>query len=383
MSQALTYLVRRTAGANLLALAGLAMAGSFTLAAEPPAGTVSITVTDKGCVPSTLTVAAGKTTFRITNASRRALEWEILKGVDVVAERENIVPGFVQPLSATLTAGEYQMTCGLLSNPKGVLHVTGPVGTSVATAAPAADLAGPLAEYKAYVTNEVNALVESTRAFVLAVKANDIAKARELYAPTRQHYERIEPIAELFNDLDKSIDARADDFEQKEQDPTWGGFHRIEKVLFADSTTTGMTPVADKLLADTEELQKRLGTLTITPKAMLGGPAELIEEIAATKISGEEDRYSHTDLWDFQANVDGAQKIVSLLRSMVQSRNPRLLTKLDGNFTKVDAILAKYRQGNGYRSYQSVSDADRKALKGPITALAEDLAELPGTLQAD
>jgi iron uptake system component EfeO len=371
--------LHRLAAVPVLMLASLvAGSGGARGEVEP----VSVTVTDKGCEPNELSVPSGKTTFSIRNASRRALEWEILKGVRVVAERENIVPGFVQKLSATLDAGDYQMTCGLLSNPKGVLRVAANADAKVGPPSPF-DLVGPIAEYKVYVLGEVNALVDATRAFTTAVKAGKLEEAQRLYAPTRQHYERIEPIAELFSDLDASIDARADDFEKKDEDPTWTGFHRIEKALFADRTTKGMEPIADKLQADTEELKKRLATLTIEPKAMVGGPAGLIEEVAATKISGEEDRYSHTDLWDFQANVDGAQKIVTLLRPLVEPRDPELLARLDANFRKVDTVLAKYRQGEGFKSYEMVSDADRNALKGPVTVLAEELSRLRGTLGVD
>ena len=374
--------LRRFTIASLLALTGLVAAHGMAGASETKAAPIAVTVTDRGCEPASLSVTSGKTTFSVRNASRRALEWEILKGVEVVAERENIVPGFVQQLTTTLDPGEYQMTCGLLSNPKGVLRVAANAEAKTATPSPL-DLVGPIAEYKVYVANEASALAEATRTFAAAVKSNRIEEALRLYAPTRQHYERIEPIAELFNDLDGSIDARADDFEQKEADPTWTGFHRIEKALFADHTTADMAPIADKLRADTQELHKRLTTLTITPKAMVGGPAELIEEIASTKISGEEDRYSRTDLWDFQANVDGAQKIVALLRPLLQPRDPELVNRLDANFRKVDAVLAKYREGDGFKSYESVSATDRNALKGPVTVLAEDLARLRGTLGVD
>ncbi|MBN8903551.1 MAG: EfeM/EfeO family lipoprotein, partial [Rhodospirillales bacterium] len=155
------------------------------------------------------------------------------------------------------------------------------------------------------------------------------------------------------------------------------------KALFADRTTRGMAPVADKLLADVQELHTRIGSLPIPPKAMVGGAADLIEEVAATKISGEEDRYSHTDLWDFQANVDGAQKIFELLRPLVVTRDKPLATRIDGNFAKVDKLLAKYRVGDGYKSYDKLTDADRNAVKGAITALAEDLSRLRGTLGVD
>jgi iron uptake system component EfeO len=366
--------------AAMFALYGLAAAG-FPLIDAAAQATVALTVTDKGCDPMTLEVAEGKTTFQIKNASRRALEWEILQGVMVVDERENIIPGFVQSMTTKLEPGEYAMTCGLRSNPKGVLKVA--AGSAALPPPSAMDLVGPIAEYKVYITREIDALVTETRAFAAAVKAGKLAEAQKLYAPTRRHYERSEPIAELFSDLDGSIDARADDFEKKEEDPTWTGFHRLEKALFADKTTKDMGPVADGLVKDVEELKKRIATLTIKPKDMVGGAAALIEEVAATKISGEEDRYSHTDLWDFQANMDGSQKIFELLRPLLVKRDKPLVDRITANFGKVDALLAKYKEGDGYKSYDKLTEADRNALKGPITTLAEDLSKLRGTLGVD
>lgn len=344
---------------------------------------VTVSVNDKQCEPMTLTVKAGKTQFLIKNNSQKALEWEILKGVMVVEERENIAPGFSQKLTANLQPGEYEMTCGLLSNPKGKLVVE--AGDAAAKSAPSErmQLVGPISAYKAYVTEQVNQLVSGTQAFTDAVKAGDVEKAKALFAPTRQYYERIEPIAELFSDLDGSIDAREDDYEKKAEDPKFTGFHRLEKALFADHSTEGMAGYADQLNKDVKDLQTRISELAFPPAKVVGGAAGLIEEVASSKISGEEDRYSRTDLWDFQANVDGAQKIVELLRPMVSQANPQLLAKIDGNFKKVDAILSKYRTKTGFESYEKLTSADRNALKGPITALAEDLSLLRGTLGLD
>jgi len=220
--------------------------------------------------------------------------------------------------------------------------------------------------------------------FADAVKAGKLDEARNLYAPARQHYERIEPVAELFSDLDKSMDARADDFELKENDPAFVGFHRIEKALFADNSTAGMQPLADRLVQDTQDLHNRLDGLIIPPAKMVGGASDLIEEVASTKISGEEDRYSRTDLSDFQANVDGAQKIFDLLRPLIAKRNPELETRIQANFSKVDTLLGRYRGQEGqFQNYEKLSISDRNALKGAITALAEDLSQLRGTLGLD
>lgn len=364
-----------------LALA-LVLPGAFSVQAAD-ISKVNVTVTDKQCEPMTLTVDAGKTQFIIKNLSKKALEWEILKGVMVIEERENIAPGFTQKMAANLQPGEYDMTCGLLSNPKGKLIVKDTGGKPSEAASDLLVLAGPITEYKAYVTSETVALVSGTKAFTDAVKAGDLAKAKSLYAPTREHYERIEPIAELFADLDASIDAREDDYEQKAADPKFTGFHRLEKALFGDGRTDGMTEYADQLYRDVLDLQQRIAELAFPPSKVVGGAAALIEEVAATKISGEEERYSRTDLWDFQANIDGAQKIVNLLRPILQKDNAPLLAKVDANFKKVDAILAKYRTETGFESYEKLTDADRNALKGPITTLAEDLALLRGVLGLD
>jgi iron uptake system component EfeO len=379
MSDSRTHFRRRALQVAMLSLPALALSANV-LAAD--VRQVKVTVNDKQCEPMQLTVPAGKTQFIVHNTSSKGLEWEILKGVMVVEERENIAPGFTQKMTANLEPGEYDMTCGLLSNPKGKLTVTAE-GVQQSTKPDAMALVGPIAEYKVYVTNEVNALVLQTKAFTDAIKKGDLAQARKLYAPTRQHYERIEPIAELFSDLDGSIDAREDDYEQKAADPKFTGFHRLEKVLFGDNTTQGTEEYSDRLYQDTLDLQKRISELTFPPSKVVGGAAGLIEEVAASKISGEEDRYSRTDLWDFQANVDGAQKIVNLLRPLLEKADKPLLDKIDGNFKKVDALLAKYRTKDGYESYDKLTDADRNAMKGPITALAEDLAKLRGVLGLD
>ncbi len=382
----MTLFARPTTRASLGGLALLFASSLAGTARAEDSAPVTVTITDKGCEPASLSVHPGKTVFKIKNASRRVVEWEILKGVNVVEERENIIPGFVQTVTTTLEAGRYDITCGLLSNPKGALTVAAADGAaSVQAAISPMDLVGPLADYKAYVAGEVDTLAAQTKTFTDAVKAGKLDEAMALYAPTRQHYERIEPIAELFSDLDTSMDSREDDFELKAKDPKFTGFHRIEKALFADKSTAGLAPLADKLMADADDLKSRIAGLTITPKSMVGGAAALIEEVASKKISGEEDRYSRTDLWDFQANVDGAQKILDLLDPLVAKRNPDLVARVRDNFARIDEILSKYgtSEGGGYVSYDKLSASDRNRLKGPVTVLAEDLSTFRGTLGVD
>ena len=360
--------------------ASSASAASGAAATANADGSFNIAVNDHACDPMELTVPSGQVVFNIKNNSTRKLEWEILKGVMVVDERENIAPSLSDKMTVTLLPGEYEMTCGLLNNPRGKLVVTDSGFKEAAGEANMEKLAQPLADYKVYVQNEAAQLVTKTTAFVEAVKAGRTEDAKAMFADVRTHYERIEPIAELFNELDPAIDARADDFKDKEQDPGFGGFHRIEHALWTLNTTKGMEPIADKLLADVQKLKQEIDILTFPPSKVVGGAAVLIEEVANSKISGEEDRYSRTDLSDFQANVEGAQKIVELFRPMIAEKDQALLDKTDANFKQVTDILAKYRTEKGFQPYNKLSETDRKNLQAPINALAEDLAKLRGIL---
>src|SRR5471032_395988 len=262
------------------------------------------------------------------------------------------------------------LTLGLLNTPFSAFAATAPL-----------DLVVPVSDYKIYVTEQIDQLVTHTQQFTDAVKKGDLATAKKLYAPTRVYYESIEPIAELFSDLDASIDSRVDDHEKGVTAEDFTGFHRIEYVLFSEKTTKGLEALTAKLNTDVNDLKTRVDGLTFPPEKVVGGAAALLEEVAATKISGEEDRYSHTDLYDFQGNIDGAKKIVDLFRGKLEKQDKVFLTKVDKNFAAVDKILAKYKtKDGGFETYDKVRENDRKALVGPVNTLAEDLSTLRGKL---
>lgn len=245
------------------------------------------------------------------------------------------------------------------------------------------DLVEPIVEYKVYVTERTGQLVDGVTELVAAIKSGELEKAKALYPAIRVPYEQIEPIAELFSDLDVSIDSRADDYELGEVDPEFPGFHRIEYGLWSRNSTEDMDSVADKLLSDVTELHSRIEALTFPPEKVVGGAAVLMEEVALTKISGEENRYSRTDLWDFKANSDGAYTIVNLVRPLIAHSEDAFLAEVDANFDTVFTTLAKYERGDGYVSYLELTEADRNALSAAINTLAEDLSTLRGKLGLD
>ena len=104
---------------------------------------------------------------------------------------------------------------------------------SVGPAASSETAADAVATYRTYLETNTDLLVQRTKAFTDAVIANKLTEARDLYAPAREPYEAIEPVAESFGDLDPAIDARENDVAAG---AAWTGFHRIEKALWVART---------------------------------------------------------------------------------------------------------------------------------------------------
>jgi iron uptake system component EfeO len=190
-------------------------------------------------------------------------------------------------------------------------------------------------------------------------------------------YETIEPVAESFGTLDPEIDARANDVEKGRK---WTGFHRIEQALWAHHTTAGMGPIADELLRDVRTLEARTRTLTYKPDELANGANGLLDEVASSKISGEEDRYSHTDLSDFEANINGSQTTFGLLAPKLRATDAALADDINARFAAVDKELATLKQGDSYPSYDTVDDAERQQLSDLVAGLAKPLAKISDAL---
>lgn len=229
-----------------------------------------------------------------------------------------------------------------------------------------------VADYRDYAINELDAFTNKTEAFTTAVKEGDLEKAKALYAPARMHYERAEPIAEVFGDLDPKIDARAGDVKESE----WGGYHRIEQGLFEKGTTKGYEKYAEQLMQDVHLLRAKVETVEVTPELLVTGATDLLNEVSTSKVTGEEDRYSHTDLYDFAANVQGAEKIYQLLNPSLMKRDDALSKEIAARFEDVNALLEAKKTEKGYVLYTDLSKTDVKQLSQAINELAEPLSKM-------
>jgi iron uptake system component EfeO len=266
---------------------------------------------------------------------------------------------------------------------------SGGSGSGSATGLAGQDLSGSTSDpqvlqamqaYKTWVIAEVQALVTDTRRFTDAVRAGDLSEAKKQFAPSRVRWERIEPIAGLVEEIDGKVDARVDDFEGV-GDPAFTGWHRLEYHLWELRSTKGTKGFADQLDADIATLNRQIKTLEFPPAAVALGPAELIEEVSQGKITGEEDRYSRTDLWDFDANVDGSRKLFELLTPSLRAKDAALVDEITAGFDEVQSSLSEYSlTGGGFRPYPALAAGDKQRMQAQLAALSEDLSRIPGVL---
>ncbi|MFD1211072.1 iron uptake system protein EfeO [Arthrobacter sp. GCM10027362] len=363
----------------------LALASCTGPAPADPAssGAIRVTSTGSGCKVSTTEASSGNLTFAVTNNGAEVTEFYLLAGdgLRIIGEAENIGPGLTRNLVVTAPAGTYITACKPGMQGEGIRagFTVKESGGQAGVDAGSQELVDTgVAQYTAYVKDQAEQLVAGTQAFAEAYAAGDAAKARSLYAATRMHWERIEPVAESFGDLDPRLDAREADLEPGQE---WTGWHRAEKDLFPPAGYTPQTAgersvIARQLVADTEHLGQRTRSVELSADDLGNGAKELLDEVARGKVTGEEEAWSHTDLWDFQANVDGARIAFESLRPALLQKDAALAASLDGKFAALQAELKKYRKGEGFASYDELSQSEVQRLAGLVDSLGEPLSQL-------
>jgi iron uptake system component EfeO len=253
-------------------------------------------------------------------------------------------------------------------------------GSDLGTRSSDATVTKAVDNYRSWVQTTVAGLRTDAKKFTDAVRAGNVAEAKKQYAPSRYKWEMIEPIAALVADVDGAVDARVDDFASV-NDPKWTGWHKLEYLLWEKNTTSGGATLADKLDKDLATLQTKVKTVEITPKAVALGAGELIEEVSDGKITGEEDRYSHTDLSDFDANQLGAKKAYEFFKPILEKKDKDLVTALDKDFAAVDESLEPYEISEGvFKPFTALTAADKTTMQAQLADLSENLAKVPAAI---
>jgi iron uptake system component EfeO len=348
-------------------------------------GPVTVTSADDSCTVSTDTAPAGNLTFAVTNSGSKVTEFYLYSadGKRIVGEVENIGPGLQGKLIVTADEGTYQTSCRPGMAGKGIrsdFTVTEPANGAEESSTDALLISKAQNDYRVWVQKQADLLVTRTERFVTAYRMGHDERARALYPVARTPWEAIETVAESFGDLDPRTDAREADLTEGQK---WTGWHRIEKDLWPPRARS-YTPLTSKqrqhygsdLLANVTTVRDRIRTITFTTDQIANGSSGLMEEVATGKVTGEEEYWSHTDLWDFAANVKGARVAFEDVEPILAERDPALSETLTKRFTEIDRLLARQKIGNGYRLYTDLSQGEVKRLADAVNALSEPLSHL-------
>ena len=367
---------RRFVLAPVLALAVVTAAcgtGTGDGGTVPAADAIAVAADDDACDVGADELPAGTHRFAITNRGSAVTEFYVYgEGDRVMAEAENIAAGASRELLVELPAGTYETACRPGMTGEGIRAPLTVTGKAVQLSEDES-LARAGADYQRYVRSQTAALTEQTAAFVTAVEAGDVAAAKALFPVARTYWERIEPVAEIFGDLDPLIDGREGDQAEGED---FTGFHRIEKALWETGDVSAMGPYADQLRRDVADIVVLADETTLEPLQLANGAKALLDEVATGKITGEEDRYSHTDLWDFAANLEGSRAAVQALRPFLEDADPDLVGEIDERFAEAEAELGRYRAGDGWLLHDQLTQEQLKGLSDRITALTESVSRV-------
>ncbi|MCW2526393.1 MAG: hypothetical protein JWM76_1253 [Pseudonocardiales bacterium] len=361
-----------------------AAAGSNTAKATDP-HVANVSLNSDKCLADQTSYASGGLTFNVKNTNATAVtEIELLQGERILAEKENLPPGFSGSFSLNVQPGTYTLYCPGATTERVPLTVT---GTATTTAAGSTHdlLVEGTKTYGDYVSVQVGLLLDSSKTLSEALakpeSAANLAAAQAAYSKARVYYERIEPVAESFTistgSLDEAIDARADDVPVTKLT----GFHRIEYGLFTQKSLAGLPTYGTGLVTNVEKLQTLAKGLTFQPAELANGAVGLLDEVQKSKITGEEERYSHIDLLDFAGNVEGAEQAFANLLPGLKQIDATLTATVTSQFAALDDLLDKYRSASepsGFVLYATLTTADKQALSRAVQAVAEPLSKVAG-----
>ena len=354
--------------------------GNAPSSPAPPVG-VSIKASDTACVVAQDSFESGNQTFAVSNAGSQVTEVFVYASDErVVGEVSDIGPSTSKRLTVALKPGEYEIACrpGMVGKDiRTPISVKGPSGTPSASSP---ELDAALATYRRYIVAQAELLQARTKPFVAAVQARDISQAKSLYATAHIPYQTIVPIAQELGDLDSRIDARIDDVENGQ---VWTGFHRLEYDLWKKGDLSQDGGVASQLSADVANLADQVQRVELTPDEIGSAAKSLMDGVAATEITGDEERYSGLDLVDVSASVDGSYLAYLALRPLIITVQPSLVTKLDTRFGTLKADLAAYGHGASFDLYDTLSKSQINALSDDIQALRGPLTQLASAAQKE
>ena len=353
-----------------LVLAPLALTGCTTndkagSSATPGSGALSVSATDTECTVSSATTGSGNVVFTVKNDGSKVNEFYLLAsdGLRIVGEVENIGPGLTRDLVLRAAPGKYFTVCKPGMVGEGIRSEFTVTDSGVDLGVTGDDKAlvdAANAAYARYVKDQTEQLLTATQKFAALYTSGKDAEARALYPVARVHWERIEPVAESFGDLDPKMDAREAD-------------------LTAGQAQTRFTNELEEWLAGLTRLSTgvlgREGDSSIPAyvNALLEQTAENLEGLQTILQRGEEGRAATSNA------IMTMTERLTVLTEQMRANNQVMVRVAEGQST-IALALAKMADGQDRGMIDEATRGNIRNLEIYMARLIEEVAQ--GRVQA-
>lgn len=302
----------------------------------------------------------------------------------IYGELVGLAPGTSDQMPVVLGAGTYALRCW----PADADPVTGPPvrvtgsasGAAAGTATPGVlpvtreDLTAPVKQYQAYVEGGLATLKPLVQKLQNDLAAGDLDAARADWTPAHQQYERLGGAYDAFGDLGDAIDGLPTDLPAGADDPAFAGFHRIEYGLWHGQTAAQLTAPAADLATAVDKLATEFPGAQIDPLALGLRTHEILEDAVRFELSDQSNQGSGTPLATIDANIDGTQSLLSILRPILTPRDPDL-PRIDAALTRLRTLVeAQHHPDGTWTPLAHLTTAQREALNSAAGGAVELLA---------
>jgi iron uptake system component EfeO len=368
-------------GPLFAAAASAVLVAAVTACGGSPAASLSsstaISFNDGSCGGAWQLASPGWHTFEITNNADYGAEVDLTNPANgaVYDELQNIGPGTTAPMRLDVGSGKYAFLCEVedFDPVKGptVIVAGHRAGTPAILPITYNDLY-PLAKaYARYTEAGLQVLASQTATLAADVGAGNLAAAKSEWLTAHLQYETLGAAYDAFGAYDDEIDGRADPVGTSS--PNWTGFYRLEYGLWNGQPASELTPVADTLNTDVDELLAWWPSQQI-PLVDIGlRTHEILENALEYQLTGHDDYGSGTTLATTLANIQGTRYLLSLLHPLLAPRYPQL-PQVYAELNLLQSLIEKEQLPNG--SWVPVSALPTAAHQAIDAACGQVLQEL-------
>jgi iron uptake system component EfeO len=357
-------------------VAGCSGAGATPAPSLPPSSSVSVTLSDAGCAPEPAAAPAGEVTFEIHNSDGDSVSEVDVQHADggTIALQQNLVPGRSSSLVVWLDAGTYRVSCPGAATSAYTFTVA---GTGAADWQTQPLLVAAVTQYVAYVRQQGSLLQQQVQTLLTAMQRGQLTRARSDYATARVTYEHLEQAIPDAS-LDRAMNGLAGNASSPAQ---FTGFHRVELALWQnDSTVDGLT-AATGLATEADSLLQDLSGLSPAPGDITNNAVSSLTNAVSTRLTGEEESYSHLGLLMMQADLDAAEEAFQCVRPALQRSTPLVVSQLGAEYATAQAALDAVSSGGSFPPDTSLSPAQTRSIAGAFDTLAASMSKLAVLLQ--